>query len=88
MLTTADSLEQGREAFARRKWTDACVHFAVAARDHPLGPEDLQRHATAAYLTGKEAESAELWTRAHQECLRCGDVERAARCALLEKGVP
>jgi hypothetical protein len=87
-MTKADSLERGRDAFTRRAWTDAYVQLATAARDRPLGPEDLQRQATAAYLTGKEAESAELWTRAHQECLRCGDVERPARCALLEKGVP
>jgi tetratricopeptide (TPR) repeat protein len=80
-MTMADSLERGREAFAQRAWTDACVQLAAADRVHPLGPEDLQRHAMAAYLTGKEAESADLWARAHQEFLRCGDVERAARCA-------
>jgi DNA-binding CsgD family transcriptional regulator len=80
-MTKADSLERGRDAFTRRAWTDAYVQLATAARDRPLGPEDLQRQATAAYLTGKEAESADLWTRAHQEFLRCGDVERAARCA-------
>jgi hypothetical protein len=81
VMTMVDNLERGREAFARRAWTEACTHLAAADRDHPLGPEDLQQHAAAAYLTGKEAESADLWARAHQEFLRCGDVERAARCA-------
>jgi DNA-binding CsgD family transcriptional regulator len=80
-MTTADSVAQGREAFARCAWTDACVLFATADRDHPLEPEDLQRLATALYLTGKEDESAQTWARTHQESLRRGDVERAARCA-------
>ena len=80
-MTTTDCIVRGREAFAQCAWTDACVHLAAADRDHPLEPEDLHRFATALYLTGHEAESEDVWARAHQECLRCGDVERAARCA-------
>ena len=80
-MTTNDCIVRGREAFAKCAWTDACVHLAAADSDHALEPEDLQRFATALYLTGKDAESEDVWTRAHQECLRCGDVERAARCA-------
>jgi DNA-binding CsgD family transcriptional regulator len=55
--------------------------LAAADSDEPLPPEDLERLATAAYLIGKDAESAEIWTRAHQEFLGCGAVARAARCA-------
>lgn len=80
-MTTAERLAQGRDAFARRAWTDARDHLAAADREGPLDPEDLQLLATVLYLTGKEAESSDLWARAHQECLRRGDVERAARCA-------
>jgi hypothetical protein len=47
----------------------------------PLGPEDLERLATAAYLIGRDADSDELLTRAHHGFLRQGEVERAARCA-------
>jgi DNA-binding NarL/FixJ family response regulator len=50
-------------------------------RNAPLAPDDLERLATAAYLLGKATESTSLWTRAHQELLSRGDVERAARCA-------
>ena len=78
---TTERLARGRDAFARRAWTEACDHLAAADRDRPLEPEDLQRLATALYLTGQETASTELWARTHQECLRRGDVERAARCA-------
>ena len=37
--------------------------------------------ATAAYLVGKDNDSADVWARAHHECLRRGDGVRAARCA-------
>jgi tetratricopeptide (TPR) repeat protein len=55
--------------------------LAAADSDEPLPLEDLERLATAAYLIGKDAESAEIWTRAHQEFLGRGAVARAARCA-------
>jgi DNA-binding NarL/FixJ family response regulator len=80
-MTTTDTLDQGREAFARQAWMDACVRLSAADRESPLEPEDLQRLATAAYLIGKDVESADAWARAHHQFLTRGDVERAARCA-------
>lgn len=80
-MTTADCVARAREAFDRRAWTDVCVHLATADREHPLEPDDLQRFATALYLTGRDAESEDVWARAHQESVRRGDIERAARCA-------
>jgi len=80
-MTAADPPDQGREAFARQAWTDACAQLSAADRESPLEPEDLQRLATAAYLIGRDAESADTWARAHQQFLSRGDVERAARCA-------
>jgi DNA-binding CsgD family transcriptional regulator len=80
-MTLPDDIARGRDAFARCAWTDACVHLASVDRDDPLEPADLQRLATALYLTGREAESADVWARAHQESLRRGDVEGAARSA-------
>ena len=41
----------------------------------------LERLATAAYLTGRDGDSADAWERAHQEFLRLGDPVRAVRCA-------
>jgi DNA-binding CsgD family transcriptional regulator len=80
-VDAADKLNRGRDAFLRQRWTDAYGLLTTANRDEPLEPTDLERLATAAYLLGKDAESAEIWTRAHQEFLESGAVARAARCA-------
>jgi len=88
----ADSLDRGREAFRRRAWGESCAQLAAADREAPLEPEDLERLASAAYLVGRDADSADIWARAHHEFLRRGDHERAARSAfwlafgLLDKG--
>ncbi len=80
-MTMANNLTRGRDAFLRCGWTDAYTLLAAADRNEPLQPDDLERLATAAYLIGKDPESTEIWTRAHQEFLRRDAVERAARCA-------
>jgi DNA-binding NarL/FixJ family response regulator len=76
-----DALERGRAAFAAQAWADAVERLSAADRAAPLAPDDLERLATAAYLVGREDESAELWARAHHELLARGEAERAARCA-------
>ena len=91
-MTAGDALDRGREAYARRAWEDAYAQLSAADQESPLEPEDLERLATAAYLVGRDADSADVWARAHHEFLRRGDAERAARCAfwlafgLLNKG--
>lgn len=80
-MATPDNLKRGRDAFLRRAWTDAYLLLTAADGDEPLQPDDLERRATAAYLIGKDGESAELWTRAHNVFLNLGAVDRAARCA-------
>lgn len=92
--TAGRALQRGRQLFARKSWGDAFAQLAEADRESPLQAEDLERLATAAYLTGRDAESAEAWTRAHQESLNRNDVEGAARSAfwlafgLLNQGEP
>jgi len=89
-MTTA--LELGRESFARRTWAEAYARLTAADRETALGADDLERLATAAYLTGRDQESEDLLVRAHNEFLSRGDVERAVRSAfwlafsLLSKG--
>jgi DNA-binding CsgD family transcriptional regulator len=91
-LTVTGGIDQGREAFERQAWGDACRHLSAADVEHPLELEDLERLAVAAYLVGRGEDSVQSWTRAHQECARLGDVARGARCAfwlafgLLNKG--
>lgn len=80
-MTAADSLQRARDAFSRCGWTDAYALLAAADQEAPLQPEDLERLAAAAYLIGRDPESADIWTRAHQAFLSVGAIERAARCA-------
>ncbi|HVL33331.1 MAG TPA: DNA-binding response regulator, partial [Actinomycetota bacterium] len=77
----AAALELGRDAFARRAWEDAFVHLSTADRDLSLEPDDIERLATAAYLTARDVESDEAWTRAHHAHQERGDAVRAARAA-------
>ncbi|MFD9221417.1 hypothetical protein ACFWDI_15710 [Streptomyces sp. NPDC060064] len=47
---------------------------------HPLDPDDLERLALAAHVTGRDPESDEVWARAHHAWLSRGEVQRAVRC--------
>jgi DNA-binding NarL/FixJ family response regulator len=80
-MTTADLLDRGRASFERWAWGDAFDQLSAADRQAPLAPEDLERLAAAAYLVGRDAVRDEVLARAHQEWLRLGGAERAARCA-------
>jgi DNA-binding CsgD family transcriptional regulator len=76
-------LEQARASFAQRSWGDAYAQFATVDTATPLGLDDLEQLALAAYLTGHEEESTLAWTRAHREAIRRDDPKRAARNAFL-----
>jgi DNA-binding NarL/FixJ family response regulator len=80
-MARADSLDRGRKSFARRAWGDAHAQLTAANQEAPLEPEDLERLATAAYLIGKDADSADLWARVYHDFLRRGERESAARSA-------
>jgi ATP/maltotriose-dependent transcriptional regulator MalT len=80
-MDVSDALRAGRAAFARREWSEAHSLLSDADEATPLGPDDLERLAASAFLIGREDAYAELWVRGHQECLRAGDVSRAARFA-------
>lgn len=77
----SDALERGLNAFRRQAWAEATDLFVAADDETPLDPDDLERLATAAWLSGRDGESATAWTRAHSKLLDRGDVEGAARCA-------
>lgn len=80
-MTTDDPLDRGRESFERHAWGAAHSHLSAAEHIAPLEPEDLERLAIAAYLIGRDADSAEDWARAHHGFLIRGDTARAVRCA-------
>lgn len=46
------AIDQGRESFAAQAWADAYAQFSIADQRSPLRPDDLERLAAAAYLTG------------------------------------
>jgi ATP/maltotriose-dependent transcriptional regulator MalT len=93
-VVRGSALVRGREAFARRAWTETYEALSEADGLAPLAVEDLERVAVAAYLLGREAESTELLARAHHDSLAVGDTVRAARSAfwlafgLLFRGEP
>jgi DNA-binding CsgD family transcriptional regulator len=75
-----DHLEHGRECYARRAWGDA--YHALLSADHttPLDAHDLDRLATAAYLTGRDLEFQQILERLYRIHVESGDRPRAARC--------
>lgn len=81
LMTNGQVLDQGRSSFERHVWGDAYSQLAAADDEDPLGPDDLERLAVAAWLTGNDEVSAEAWERAHLQLLEQHELPRAVRCA-------
>jgi DNA-binding CsgD family transcriptional regulator len=80
-MSASDAATRGRAAFDRKSWSEAFRELALADRDHPLAPDDLDRLATAAYLVGQESIAGDARSRAHAGFVERGDPIRAARSA-------
>jgi ATP/maltotriose-dependent transcriptional regulator MalT len=80
-MTVPNATEQGREAVARRAWARAFQAFARADRARPLGPQDLEHLAVAAYMLGRNDDHLECMKRAHRAHQDARNLPRAARCA-------
>jgi DNA-binding CsgD family transcriptional regulator len=63
------------------KWTETYVRLLKAGREHALEPKELETHALAAYLTGRDTESFQILERAHQVYLDREKTVQAVRCA-------
>ena len=74
-------VEHARALYDERAWRGAYDAFVEADHESPLTPDDLERFGNCAYLVGKEADSAKILSRAHDEFLKRGEAERAARIA-------
>ncbi len=81
-MTGSEALARGRDAFAREAWSEACQQLMAADGETPLGPEDLDSLANAAFLVGEDTICVDALTRAHQGFLERGHPIRAARCAV------
>jgi hypothetical protein len=81
VVDTADGLERGREAYARREWLNAYELLSGADQAVMLQAEDLELLATSASMLGRADDYVSVLERAHQVHLDAGEALRAARCA-------
>src|SRR5262245_58677202 len=70
------ALADARTACEEHRWGDAWRLRAAVGGD--LDIDDLDRFATAAYLTGNDEDAFRLWEEAHRRCLADNSVHRAA----------
>ena len=68
-------------SYARREWGDAFAQLSAVDHETPLGPDDLECLAMAAYLVGRETECVGFLARAFSGYRERSDSQRAARCA-------
>ncbi|HLZ94615.1 MAG TPA: LuxR C-terminal-related transcriptional regulator [Candidatus Dormibacteraeota bacterium] len=77
----SDSLDEGRQAFRAKRWSEAVRLLATAEEHSPLAPEDFEALTTARFLTSPDQSGAEIMGASSQILLERGDVPRAARAA-------
>jgi len=80
-VTVLAAVEQGREHYAARAWSDAHAALSAADRQAALAAEDLELLAVAAYMIGHQDEYTDVLGRAHRAHLDAGEGLKAARCA-------
>jgi class 3 adenylate cyclase len=76
------NLDRAREAAQRYSWRDAFELFGAADAETPLGADDLDTMADAAWWIGKMRHCIALRERAHGSYLKTSDTRRAARIAI------
>jgi DNA-binding CsgD family transcriptional regulator len=81
VLAVVGELDAGRASFRRQAWADAFTRLSSADREVALEPDDLGLLAVAAYLLGRDADSARAWARAFSLLQSRGATQGAARCA-------
>jgi DNA-binding NarL/FixJ family response regulator len=70
-------IEDARAAYAAHRWDDT-FRLLLGIVVDTLDVDDLDRLATAAYLTGRDDEGFTYWVRAHQVCVTASELHRAA----------
>src|SRR4030081_169573 len=75
------ALEDGREAFGQRRWSEARSLLEAAEARSPLSPADYESLANARFLLSPDTAGLEVWEEAHYALLARGDVRRAAKAA-------
>ena len=77
------ALDLGRAAFDARAWAEARDLLSTADVEAPLAPEDGLRLGEAAQLCGDEETADAARQRVYRECCDRGEIELAARAALM-----
>lgn len=84
MTTDSTSvLNRARDAVRRRAWEEAATAFTEVAEETPLAPADLEALADAAWWSGNPDQSTDALDQAYTGYVSAGDVESAARVAIL-----
>lgn len=80
-MSRSEIIQQARELYKQRAWTQVFSQLSKANEEKPLEPENLEKLSMAAYLTGRDSDSEDFLTRAHHDFLGRGEIEPASRCA-------
>ena len=80
-MDAIDELDRGRKSYAASGWREAFESLSRADRAAPLGAEDLERFARAAYMLGRDDDYVRGLERANHAHLDAGEPARAVRCA-------
>jgi DNA-binding CsgD family transcriptional regulator len=73
--------DRHKGSYQEQSWSEIYSALILADRNNPLEAEDLYTLSLAAYLTGKDSESADMLARAHHQFLARDDLKQAVRCA-------
>jgi DNA-binding NarL/FixJ family response regulator len=76
------ALDRGRAAFVDGRFGEAFAQFSSADRERAVAPDDLERLAIAAFVTGHSDTGSEVLARGYHDALRRKDQAAAMRCAL------
>jgi DNA-binding CsgD family transcriptional regulator/tetratricopeptide (TPR) repeat protein len=74
-------LDQARNSYGQRAWSDAYQAFLSADQQCQLQAEDLELFALTAYLIGRDEDYLRTLERAFSAHANVGQCARAARCA-------
>src|SRR5688500_4367972 len=74
-------VEAAHASYRQQRWADAYTQLKTADQLAPLDVIDLDRLAVVAHLIGRDDESTDAWTRAHEQSLRSGKPLDAATAA-------
>ena len=82
-MKAVNELERGREAYANRAWLDAYEALSRADAESPLEAADVELFATSAAMVCERDTHLSQLERLHKLRLEAGEIERAAKAAVV-----